>query len=96
MSDFELYLFVVAGVLTSFLLPLIWKAAFPGTPPPGFTKVDQLRAEVKGYSLTALASMLLGLIAFAIVKSTGGTFNTWYAAFLNGYFWDATLQKFKK
>ncbi len=98
MEDFYLYLWVVAGVLASLLLPLIWKAAFPGTPlPQGFGRAaKQLWPEVKPYFLIALVSLLVGLVAFAIIKSTGGKFDHWYAAFLNGYFWDATLQKFKK
>jgi hypothetical protein len=97
MHDFELYLWVVAGVLGSFALPMIWKAAFPGVPvPSAVVRVSRLWAETKPYLLIALASSVLGLVAFAIVKTSGGKFDHWYSAFLNGYFWDATLQKFKR
>lgn len=98
MSDFYLYVWVVVGVLASLVLPVVWRLAFPGTTlPQGFgPAVSQLWADIRPYFLIGLASALVGLVAFAIVKSTGGKFDHWYTAFLNGYFWDATLQKFKK
>ena len=97
MEDLYLYLWVVVGVVASLLLPIIWKAAFPDRPlPSGFTRGSQLWKEARPYFLIGLISMLIGGIAFAIVKQTGGKFDHWYAAFLNGYFWDATIQKFKK
>src|SRR5437588_11473836 len=98
MQDFYLYLWVVCGVLASLLLPIIWKAAFPGTAmPQGFNVAEKARwlwSEIKQYVLIGSISMVLGLIAFAIVKSSGGKFDNWYTAFLNGYFCEATIQKF--
>jgi hypothetical protein len=98
MDDLFLYFWVVVGVLASLVLPIVWRAAFPGAPlPQGFgPAARRLWADLRPYFLIGVASSLVGLIAFAIVKSTGGKFDHWYAAFLNGYFWDATLQKFKK
>lgn len=79
MPALVLYLWVVAGVLASLLLPIIWKAAFPDTPlPQGFGPVARkLWPEVKPYCSIAILSLLIALVSFAIVKSSGGQFSHW-------------------
>jgi hypothetical protein len=82
-----IYLYVVAGVLVSVILPLIR----PMLPKP--LKMRNAPAhfwDAKPYLITAIFSLIVALI---IVAFLGDTLSTWQAAFLAGYTADSTLQK---
>ena len=95
------YLWCVAGIAISVLLPIIWEAVyryFPKTQsaasamavPPiviAFWRV------VTPYLLLGLASCLTALL---IVAALGDTLKDYRAALLAGYAWDSTLQKLRK
>jgi hypothetical protein len=96
MSEWGQYLWVVAGIAVSFVIPVVKNLAFPGgAVPKGLSLVARVWPVAKPYVFMAILSLLLAVVTFAIAKSQRTQFQNWYAPFLLGYFWDATIQKFK-
>lgn len=102
MFRIESYLWCVAGIAISVLLPVIWEAVsryFPKVQgaaaarmaaPPILTAMWRIMAP---YLLLGAASSLTALL---IVAALGDTLQDYRAALLAGYAWDSTLQKLHK
>jgi hypothetical protein len=96
MTDIRAYSWIVIGVAVSFIIPVIIQSLRPM--PPGSKSVSGMSrfwAIAKPYFLMAVASVLLAIVTLAIAKSSNVDLGAWYKAFLLGYFWDSTVQKFK-
>jgi len=83
--DFELYLYVVIGIIISIVLPII-KAMLPkqGTMNENYWPL------VKPYVVIGIFSLLTGVL---IVAFLGDALDGWQIAIISGYAWDSTLQK---
>ncbi|MCC5600632.1 hypothetical protein [Nostoc favosum] len=99
MTDIELYVWFVAGILLSTLVPVAvkWIKEVSDTTSHGFG--DQL-AKVwhfaKPYFRAMLGSMVLGLLILALYRSGQGGqagIKHWATALIYGYSWDSTVQK---
>ncbi len=99
MSDFGAYLFMVLGVLASFVLPALVaavKRAFPGEAPTAASFGSTLRA-LTPYLLVVLLALVAAALLLAFYRSghpTGAI--QWYTALLLGFGWYATLEKVVK
>jgi hypothetical protein len=96
MTDLQAYSWIVMGVAVSFIIPVIIQSIRPSTPgAKAAYGASRLWIVAKPYLLMAIASFLLAVVTLAIAKSSNVDLNAWYKAFLLGYFWDSTVQKFK-
>ena len=80
------YLFIVIGIMISFILPILRKAVPQVT---NTTFRGRFRDEAKPY-LTILA---FSLVAGFLTLATLAEVFDWKTALLTGYAWDSTLQK---
>ena len=91
MSDMEAFLLVSVGVLVAVIFPVVRgfiKKEFPPT-------AGAMPPWVRKYGGLFIFSLITALIVFAIFKSqTPEGELTWYAAFLLGFAWEATIEKF--
>lgn len=96
MTEWVQYLWVVAGVGVSFVIPVVKKLAFPGgVVPKSLSLAARIWPVAKPFVYLGILSLLLAVVTFAIAQSQGIQFQNWFSPFLLGYFWDATIQKFK-
>lgn len=91
LSDLEIYLYCVAGIIVSIVLPIL-KGLLP-KPAGVATGATAFWDFAKPYLIVGLFSLITGLL---IVAFTGDTLTDWRAAVLAGYAWDSTLQKIAK
>jgi len=82
------YLFIVLGVLVSFLLPVLRKA-IPNSTKKSFAA--RFGDEAKPYLIVLAFSLLVGFLMLAALPEAFD----WKTAILTGYAWDSTLQKIK-
>jgi hypothetical protein len=100
MNDWQLYLWVVLGVLLSVLVPVFMKWLREVANDLGKGSGDVI-AKVwffsKPYIKLAVASSVIGLLAVAIYRAgfSGDkmVLDNWAKALLFGYVWDSTFQK---
>lgn len=94
MGDTQSYLWVSLGVLISVIFPVLAgfiKKEFPPTGAVG------LPPWLKRYGGLLVFSLITALIALAIFKAANpSTVLEWYTAFLIGFAWEATIEKFLK
>jgi len=92
-------LYVFLGIVLSLVIPVLRKLATP--PPSGGKDVrppswfERLWPIAKPYVLLGLLSLALSVVTLAISQSQHVEMHYWYQAFLLGYFFDSTIQKFK-
>ena len=105
MSDPELFLYMVLGIMTSVIMPNLWKAVreyFPkerGSMGQTIWRFVQTVWRLgKKYVILAICSMVTGVLLLAIYKfilAKGGgiIIQDWWSAFLSGYGWDSIIQR---
>jgi len=86
MSDVVAFLWIVAGVILSVLVP--WAASI-------LNPRDERESSLQRYLPYAGAALVIGLFTLVVIKYTGGSLKAWYEALMVGYFWEATLEKIK-
>jgi hypothetical protein len=90
--------YVFLGVLLSIFIPILRQlAALPaGAKGPGQPNwFERAWPVAKPYVVMAVLSLALSVVTVAIGKSQSMAMQYWYQAFLLGYFFDSTIQKFK-
>jgi hypothetical protein len=90
--------YVFLGILLSLIIPILKKLAdLPsGAKGPGQPNWFQRAWPIaKPYVLMAVLSLALSVVTLAIAKTSNVPLQYWYQAFLLGYFFDSTIQKFK-
>lgn len=102
MSKLEIYLWCMAGIAISVVLPIIWEAVYRYFPKAQDT-VKTLTAApqiVVAFYRVIMPYLLLGvasaITAILIVASLGDTIKDYRGALLAGYAWDSTLQKLRR
>jgi len=98
MSNVAAFGYVVLGVFLSLVIPILRQYAFP--PPTGgkgfgMSAVARFLEIAKPYLFMAALSLAFSVVTLAIAKSENAVIQYWYQAFLLGYFYDSTIQKFK-
>jgi len=96
MSDVELYLWFVVGIVFSVIVPIVakWLRAAQKKALPSASFLQQVWGIAGPYVKIAVASLIVGFVLLAMYRSGGGkAIEAWYQAFLYGYAWDSTLQK---
>jgi len=103
MTSLELYLSCAGGVAVSILIPVLRKTVVESFPlvttgrnggaitisiPGVFLKLWPV---FRPYAALSALSLLVALLLVAFLQDK---LSTWQSAFLAGYVWDATLQKF--
>jgi hypothetical protein len=86
MSDVVAFLWIVAGVILSVLVP--WAASI-------LNPQDERESSLQRYLPYAGAALVIGLFTLVVIKFADGSLKTWYEALMVGYFWEATLEKIK-
>ena len=95
MNDFIVFLWIVAGVVLSVIIPVAVKTLAPTPKAKGLADNSFLDI-LKPYFKYAFASMAVGFLTLVVVKYTGGQFTSWPQALMAGYLWDSTIQKIKQ
>lgn len=96
MSDVDLYIWFVVGIVFSVIVPIVakWLRAVQTKTLPVGTIWSQVWEIAGPYVKIAVASLIVGFVLLAMYRSGGGQdIKAWYQAFLYGYAWDSTLQK---
>jgi hypothetical protein len=98
LSNIGAFGYVFLGILLSLVIPVLRKLAYPdqsGEKDINQTLLKRLWPIARPYVLTSVLSLALAVVTVAIAKSQGMAMQYWYQAFLLGYFFDSTIQKFK-
>lgn len=96
MSDITVYFCLVFGIFISLVLPVVRKLA---TPPPAGAKggiggfVQRIWPTARPYVFMAIVSILVAVVLLAGLHVKKIPVDSASAAFLLGYFSDATMQK---
>lgn len=95
--DLQLYLWCVAGIIISIVLPPLWAYVKEQFAPPagaarGLAQIAVFWPIMKPYLALGVVSAVTALL---LVMLLGDTIADPKAALLTGYAWDSTLQKFR-
>lgn len=97
MSEWSIYLWIVAGIAVSVAMPIIRKLA--GIPKTGETYRQHVKSvwieAIRPYLFLAIFSLLSALVILAGIHFKNLKIDSYWGAFLLGYFADATIQKLK-
>jgi hypothetical protein len=97
LSTIVAFVYVFLGIVLSLVIPVLRKLASPppdgGKNPPSW--LARLWPVAKPYVLLAALSLALSIVTLAIAQAQNVTMQYWHQAFLLGYFFDSTIQKFK-
>lgn len=91
--NWEIYGYIVLGIVASVALPILWSAVrFYLPKPPGEHKAAAavVWPAIRPYVLLGLAS---AVTAFLVYATGGEGLRSWQLAILAGYSWDSTLQR---
>ena len=93
------FVYAFLGILLSLIIPILRKLAVPE--PAGAKDMNRPSwfvrhwPDIKPYVLMSVLSLALSIVTVAIAMSQAMPIQRWYQAFLLGYFFDSTIQKFK-
>jgi len=87
MTNLQAFLWILAGVGSSLLIPVIRQLAFPsGGAAKGVSFAARVWPIARPYLFLGILSVLLALVTLAVAMSNGVTFGRWHQGFLVGYF----------
>ena len=89
LSDWSVYLWLVFGIIVSFVMPVVRKLITLGQTERAWTDA------IRPYLFLAVFSFLAALVILAGIHVKKLQIDSTWGAFLLGYFADATIQKLK-
>jgi hypothetical protein len=93
MKDLAMFAYVAFGVVVAVIFPVLVRLIRAEFPP---TFRGSLAPWLRRYVLLCLFSLVTALVVLAIYKAGGGKDLLWYTAFLLGFSWESTIEKFQR
>ncbi len=94
MTSWQTYLVVVAGIIISVIYPIL-RQALP-KPKAGIAGVQALLPRIWSAAKPYIATLIFALVTAPLIMAfLGDKLNSWSAALLAGFAWQATIEKVK-